>query len=481
MNKTTGILILTLGLSVAWAGSIWTLNNTPGSEVFNGVSSPNGYFAIAVGENGSIVHFNNGDTGTVMPSGTTQELYDVYASSENFAVAAGEDIVLLWDGSQWSELFSGNSNTIYTGTWISPEEDVVLYESLGQFNVICPYHPGAQDQPFCRAYTYPMITACGESNDIKMFMSSGNIEHVDNFLGDLSNQAPLHTEPTPLFLTGVWVPPMACPPGSVEPLEAFAIRNGNEFWYFDGSDWGNMNVTIPGDQTLNWLSGTGSSNIVATGFKPDGMGGNAGVIWLYDGQNWVEDTSVPDGTPGLTDVVASINLPDLIYGDGFDGASSFLANSQSAKVDILASAENGFTISTASLFPDTASDLRITKRLVTPEPITVGQRITFQFTVRNLGPNTATNVRFLDAYRDNILLVTDNCGMTEFNQYAGWRYRDVDISTMAPNELIICTMEYDVVGPAGESLRNYAAVTDFDDINYSNNRSDVRNVIIQSP
>jgi uncharacterized repeat protein (TIGR01451 family) len=477
--KKIMVIVLILAPSLAWAGSIWTLNNTPSNEVFNGISSPNGYFAIAVGDNGSIVHFNNGDAGTLMPSGTTQELYDVYASSENFAVAAGEDIVLLWNGSQWSELFSSNTNTIYTGTWISPEEDVVLYESLGQFNIICPYLPDAQDQPFCRGYQQPMITACGESNDIKMFMSSGDIEHVDNFLGDLSNQAPLHTEPVPLSFTGVWVPPMACPPGSVEPLEAFAIQNGNAIWRFDGSDWVNMNVTIPGDQTLTWLSGTSRNNIVATGFKPNGMGGNAGVIWLYDGQNWTEDTTVPDGTPGLTDVIANINLPELIFADGFDVVTRQVMGGQSSKVDILAAAENGQFLLTTQLFPATANDLRVSKRLVTPEPITVGQRITFQFTVRNLGPDTATNIRFLDGYRDNIQLVTDNCGMTEFNQYAGWRYRDVDIASMAPNDLIICTMEYDVVGPAGESLRNYAAVTDFDDINYSNNRSDIRDVIIQ--
>ena len=271
------LLILTIGL--AWAGtSIWILYNSPSSEVFNGITATDNNFAIAVGKNGTIVHFNNGDNCTVMPSGTTEELYDVYASSPNMAVAAGKDVVLLWDGQTWSNILTGNTDTIYTGTWIAPEEDVVLFESLGQFNIICPYLPELVDQPFCRAYQQPMLTACGNSNDIKMLMASGNIEHVDNFLGDLSNNMPLHTEAVPLFLTAIWAPEMACLPGPIEPLDLFAIRSGNQFWHFDGSNWANMNVTVPNDQTLTWLSGTSNRNIVATGFKSNGNGGNDGVI-----------------------------------------------------------------------------------------------------------------------------------------------------------------------------------------------------------
>ncbi|MFC3192862.1 DUF11 domain-containing protein [Marinicella sediminis] len=478
-DKTTGAIILMLSLSVAWAGSIWTLGSTPTSELFNGISSADGDFIVAVGENGTIVHFQNNDSGTVIPSGTTEELYDVYVSSNDFAVAAGEDVVLLWDGNQWSDLFTSNTNTVYTGTWISPQEDVVLYESLGQFNIICPYHPGAQDQPFCRAYQQPMITACGESNDIKLLMGSGNIEHVNNFLNDLSNNGPIHIEPVPLSLTAIWSPPQTCLPGSVEPLELFAIRNGNDFWYFDGAEWSDMNISIPGDQTLTWLSGTSRNNIIATGFKPDGMGGNTGVIWLYDGQNWTEDTNLPNGTPGLSDLLAIINPPDLIFAEGFDSAARHSRGGQIAQVDIMAAAEEGKFVSTAQLFPGSASDLRVSKRLLTPEPIRLGQRITFQIVLQNLGLDTATDFRFLDGYENNIQLVSDQCNMQEFNVYAGWRYRDTRITTMAPGDVITCTMEFDVVGPVGESLYNYAAVSELNESNYRNNRSDVKNIFIQ--
>ena len=479
MKKLTiTTLILTLG--IAWAGSIWNLRTTPTTETFNGISAPNGSFAIAVGENGAIVHFNSDDDGTLMTSGTTEELYDVFVASPNMAVAAGEDVVLLWDGNQWSPIHTDNTDTVYTGTWIPPEQDVVLYESLGQFNVICPYHPDAQQQPFCRAYSQPMLTACGQSNDIKMLMASGNIEHVNNFLADLSDNQPLHVEAVPLFLTAIWVPPMACLPGSIEPLELFAIRNGNEFWQFDGGEWANMNVVVPFGQTLTWLSGTSPDNIVATGFKDNGMGGNEGVVWHYDGQNWTEDTNLPPGTPGLSDIVAHINRPDFIFASGFEPPTRSRMPDES-RVDILAAAENGRYLFTNQLFPPTPTDLSMDKRLLTPEPITQGQQITFELEAQNLGSETATNVRLTDAYNPNLELVTDNCGMTQFNVYVGWRYRELNLPSMDPGAVLTCTMIFTVIGSPGDDIYNYAQIDGEVDHNYSNNRSDVKNVTIQAP
>ncbi len=476
-----GLILLITTLGVAWAGSsIWTLGSTPTTEVFNGITSPDGNFAVAVGRNGTIVHFNNGDSGTLMPSGTTEDLYDVYASSPNMAVAAGEDVVLLWDGQQWSVLFNDINNTIYTGTWISPEEDVVLFESLGQFNVVCPYLPDEVVQPFCRAYSQPMLTACGNSNDIKMLMASGNIEHIDNFMTDLSDGAPLHTEAVPLFLTAIWAPPLACLPGSIEPLELFAIRNGNEFWYFNGAEWSDMNVTVPIDHNLTWLSGTSNRNIIATGFKDNGMGGNDGVIWIYDGQNWTEDTNLPVGTPGLSDIVANINLPDQIFASGFESGNFNLMSSH-ANVDILAAAENGRFIYTSQLFPATVTDLSVDKRLLDAEPITPGQRITFELEFQNLGSNTATLIRLVDGYNPSLQLVTDNCGMSEFNVYVGWRYRHLNIPSMDAGAVLTCTMVFDVVGNVGEEIYNFATIDGVAEHNFSNNRSNLRGVFIQAP
>ncbi|MEN1729231.1 MAG: hypothetical protein AAGJ52_12400, partial [Pseudomonadota bacterium] len=66
MKATIAFTLGTLICSLSWAGtSIWTLGNSPTTEVFNGVSSPDGDFYVGVGNNGTIVHFDNGDDGTL--------------------------------------------------------------------------------------------------------------------------------------------------------------------------------------------------------------------------------------------------------------------------------------------------------------------------------------------------------------------------------------------------------------------------------
>ena len=472
------LLLTTLMIGVVYAGpSFWTLNQSPTTEVFNGISAPNSNFAIGVGENGVIVHFNDGDNGTIVPSGTSKELFDVYAASETFAIATGEDVALLWDGQNWSTLFESDVGTFYTGTWASAEEDVAFYQSLGQFNFICPHIPGAQQQPFCRAYSQPMLTACGESNDIKFITAAGDVHHVNNLLSDLSGSAPIHDEAVPLFLTGVWVPEDACLPGPLEPLSMYAVRNTNQIWRFDGAEWNNMNVTIPGDQTLSWIGGIHDEKVLAVGFKPDGQGGNTGVVWRYDGQNWIEDTNLPPNTPGLTDVIANVQLADAIFGNGFDSGINRGSSQHRGQVDILAVAESGNYLSSNTLFPASNLDLRISKRLISPQPVRVGDRIVFQIVIQNVGTMAAIDFRFLDGYdARGIQLVTDNCGMQEFNFQAGWRYRDTRIPMLEAGDVIVCTMEFDAI--AEQELYNYAAIAEADETNYRNNRSAVKDIMI---
>ena len=470
------LILTTILITVAWAGpSLWTLNQTPTTEVFNGITAPNNNFAIGVAENGVIVHFQDGDNGTIVPSGTTKQLLDVYAVSENFAIASGEDVVTLWDGQSWTPLFENDTGTFYTGTWASPEEDVAFFQSLGQFNVVCPHIPGAQQQPFCRAYSQPMLTACGESGDIKMITADGDVHHINNFLVEQSGIDPLHDEPVPLFLTGVWVPPHACLPGAIKPLFMYAIRNTSEIWRFDGDQWADMNVQIPGGQTLSWIGGITDGRVIAVGFQSDGQGGNEGVVWVYNGQSWTQDTNLPAGTPGLTDIAMNVQPGDLIFANGFDTTSNRNTGTK-RRVDILAAAERGQFLFSGDIFPNLTTDIRISKRLLTPEPIRVGDRVVFQLVVQNLGPEDATDFRFIDGYRDELQYVTENCGMEEFNFQAGWRYRDVRIPLLEAGDTLFCTMEFDVV-MEGE-VRNYAAIAEAIELNYSNNRSDVRDVMI---
>jgi hypothetical protein len=479
-------VVLIIGLLTSFvllAGGTWQLGQTPSNEVFNGITYPNESNAFAVGNNGTIVKFTSPSDSSIMTSGTSKNLYDVYATDGNTAIAAGEDTVLLWDGSNWNSLFENSDGINYTGTWITPEEDAFYYESLGaQFNFVCPYIPSDPVQPFCRGFQSPVMTYCGNSGDINIFTRNGDIYWVDNYMGDLTDDfLPIHDDPGFLFLTAIWVAPWQCQPGSIEPLEAFAINNTNELYRFDGSDWINMNVNIPAGQVLNWIGGGPASDVIAVGYEPDGMGGNQAVVWRYDGQNWTEDANLPVGTPGLTDIAFNTGLANVIFADGFEPIVQTNGPGQTTGIDILAAAENGQYIYNNALFPAQAVDVRVKKTLLTPEPIVTGQQIVFQIEILNLSQVEATNLRFVDGY-DGVYIshVSETCNTTEFNSLAGWHYRENNIPSLPAAGLINCQMTFNVTGSPGDRFYNYATITVLDDINYRNNRSDVNDVIIQA-
>ncbi|MCB1584033.1 MAG: hypothetical protein R3E90_04415 [Marinicella sp.] len=480
-------VVLVFGLLTSFvllAGGTWQLGQTPSNEVFNGITYPNESYAFAVGNNGTIVQFTSGDNGSIMTSGTTKHLYDIYATDGNTAIATGEDTVLLWDGSSWTSLFENSDGINYTGTWITPEEDAFYYESLGaQFSFVCPYIPSDPVQPFCRGFQNPVMTYCGSSGDIKIFTRNGDIHWVDNYMGDLTDDfMPIHDDPGFLFLTATWAAPWQCQPGPIEPFEAFAINNTNEFYRFDGADWVNMNVNVPNDQVLTWIGGAPTTDVIAVGYEPDGMGGNQAVVWRYDGQSWIEDTNLPVGTPGLTDIAFNTGLPNLIFANGFEAIIQTNTKNQATGVDILAAAENGRFIYKTDLFPNDAVDISVRKTLLTPEPIVPNQQIVFRLQVTNLSSTDATNIRFIDGYDGSqITFVSETCNMTEFNALAGWRYRDIDIPILPAGGFVLCEMTFNVTGSPGNRIYNYTSVVKLEDVNYGNNRSEVKDIIIQTP
>lgn len=414
-------------------------------------------------------------------SGTDKEIYDVYVHSEQLAIASGEDVVLLWNGDDWQTILTSDTSTIYSGVWITPEQEYAYYQSVGSpFSVLCPYEIGAINQGFCRANFSPMLTMCGERDDLKVFMANGDILHFDNQLGAYDGiNDELHDQTNPLSLTGIYIPEDSCLPGPIKPLEIYAINNANDFYYFDGDQWNDMGVNIPNGQTLTWLNGSSRNNIVATGFKPNQNNGNDGVIWTFDGTAWAEDSNLPKGTPGLTDIAVNIGYTDNIFLSGFEASTRNL--SDDTKVNILAAAEKGKYLSTADLFPSSVTELRVSKRLLTQAPIRLGDRIVFQIVIQNISTINAVDFRFLDGYLNNIQIVNDNCGMTEFNRQAGWHYRDVRIPLLGAGDAYSCTMEFDVIGPVGEKIRNYAAIAELDEKNYRNNRSSITGPEIMPP
>jgi uncharacterized repeat protein (TIGR01451 family) len=478
-------------LGLAWAGtSIWVLNQTPVSDTLNGISAPNSNFAIAVGENGAIVHFIDGDSGTVMPSGTTEELFDVYASSPNLAVATGEDVVLLWDGVSWTTLRAESDGTIFTGTWISPEEDIILYGFIasGFGGFVCPKIPNDETPLFCRGFLNElMLTACGNSDDIKLFTTSGDIYNVNNLMGDVNGFDPIHDEPGSLSLGGVWIPEGYCVPGPKAPLEAFAIKNfpAAELWHFDGSSWAEMNVTVPVNHTFTWIGGIDSNNVTAVGFKPDNMGGNSGVVWHFDGSTWTEDMTLPVDTPGLTDIAVNISVPDFIFMDGFESSINRMSNEQRYGRNILASAEFQEGIGEVLRGDDALdvqyTDLLVEKTRLSTGPFSNGDSITYQIVVQNVGPVSSTAFRLFDTVYISMDYVSDTCGFIENETSFDWTYFDANLPSLAPSQVMICNMTLTINGEVGDEIINGVQLLAAKDYNQSNNTSSSRGIYIQAP
>ncbi len=479
---------MALFLLQALAGSGWLLQTTASQQTLDAMSmvpAPAGAaslsrFAFGVGQGGVIVRFEDGDSGTLMTSGTTKDLLDVYAAAPDFAVAAGIDTVRLWQGSSWDEIRSSTDGSIYTGVWATPEKDLALYGVIngGGFDYVCPHVPGAPTQGFCRSFGPAMLAACGHSGDIKVINQDGDIFHVDNTLADLDANAPVFAQPVPLNLTAVFVPPTECLPGPIPPQSVWAIGNYRQFWHFDGHQWTDLQVSVPLDQTLTAISGSGPGLGVAVGYKPDGNGGNLGVVWLRNLAGWSQDTSVPPATPGLLDVAAGIGAdPGFVFASGFElpasGGSGLTIPGVQSRVRTVG--EQGYTLVSALLQPGLACDVEVEAALLTPLPIHPNQAISFRLRVANRGGQACPVFTLVDFADSNELTrVSDDCSFTHVETAGSFVYHSVLMPGLAPGAMDNCTATFNVeANPVGQQIQYGAYAQGLDDLDPTNNHAEV--------
>lgn len=477
------------------AGSIWQLQSTPASGDLNGISAPSLDLAMGVGNGGMIVRFDSGGSGTLMNSGTTNDLYDVFVASPSMAVAAGIDTVLLWDGSNWNSISSSSDGSLYTGTWITPEQDLVLYDVIngGIFDLVCPYDPGATTQGFCRTFGPAMVAACGHSGDIKIINEDGDVYHVDNTLADLDATYPIFSQPVPLNLTAVWAPQLECLPGPFAPQTLFAIANFNEFWHFDGQSWTAMNASIPSGQVLTAITGMGPDFVIASGYEPAAGGGNEGVIWIYDGQTWTQDTSLPAGTPGLIDIAANAEAdPDYIFASGFEVAGTVAVASSSAagtgtgapssptpgvKSRVQAMGELGKQLVSTLLHLGDNCDVAAQVSLLTTPPISVNQNVLYHLVAKNVSAEACPSFQFSDVYYvAAVTPVSDTCQFT-FSGYSIDNilyFRARNVPALQPGDTFSCTTTFQVLpGASGTAVEYLLSLTQLGDLDTGDNLGSV--------
>lgn len=466
-----------LVLACTWATSVagpsaWTLVDTPTMATLNGVAIADEHLVIAVGNDGAIVHFVDGDSGTLIDSGTTENLLDVFAVAADFAVAAGINVVLLWDGSSWQPLVEDTSGVAYSPVWASPERDRVIFGTLGQqFNFLCPHVIGAEQQPFCRTFGQEILTLCGEDGEITAVRHDGAIFRLNEQMQNIDTGfEPAHEPPSPLNLNAAWVMPGACGLGPFAQGGIFAIAGGNKVLLFDGEAWVDTGLVLPFDQQLLWLGGTGGNFVLAVGFEPLADGTFQGVVWIYDGNTWSQRMDLPAGTPGLTDIAVRLEPSDVLFANGFEAAAVSAAAARGGVPDsvgagIVASAEEGESLSSDELAPKETVDLSLEKTLDEQVLTTSDVRLTFTLTVTNAGPDAATTVRLWDAYdaRDggDATIVAVDCDQADSvhhtEQLSQFQGATVVVDELPAGATFSCEMT--VLTSMFNSFRNRASVS----------------------
>jgi hypothetical protein len=207
-----------------------TAGGGQGSEIqeFNAVDGVSHELMVAVGDNGLIVHFPVGEPPRRVPSGTDRDLLDVHVASNDFAVAVGQGIVLLWNGDSWNPVVTEEDAVPFAQAWASPDHQFFMY-GLVESGVyrLCPRLTGAPRQPFCRKFPAALLAACGEGELITLWLANGEIHRVNHALIRPDGKFdPLFEPPRPRQLREAWLPDQTCDPEVGLP-EVFAVgENG---------------------------------------------------------------------------------------------------------------------------------------------------------------------------------------------------------------------------------------------------------------
>ncbi|MGA1842802.1 MAG: outer membrane protein transport protein [bacterium] len=185
-----------------------------------GTSSTN---VFAVGTNGTILHYD-GTAWTTMNSGTTQSLYEIWGtSSEDIFAVGSEGAIVHFDGSAWSEMISGTDKDL-NGVWGTSAKDVF---------------------------------AVGAGGTILYYNGNTWSEQISNTTEQLND---------------VW--------GS-STTHIFAVGNSGTILRLYEGEWNLMSSGTT--EKLSALWGTSSTDIIAVG--------GSGIILRFDGDNWSSEDS----------------------------------------------------------------------------------------------------------------------------------------------------------------------------------------------
>ena len=142
------------------------------------------------------------------------------------------------------------------------------------------------------------------------------------------------------------------------------------------------------------------------------------------------------------------------------------------------------TANTGAAFNSTSApavEIKVSKILLTAEPISQNDTITYELTIENLGPQSASSVEFGDIFRKNMQLTNDGCNTVEEFDSVDVHMIKTVIPLLEVGQLITCAMTFLVESAAGTELVNNALVADKSysnvDFNKSNNLFTIKTMV----
>jgi len=212
---------------------------------------------FAVGENGTILHFN-GSTWSSMSSGTSNDLRGAWGSSGNNVFVVGfYGTIRHYNGSTWSSMSSGTSQSLFA-IWGSSGSDIFAVGGNGTIR----HFNGSTWSSMSSGTTNTLWSVWGSSGtDVFAVGSNGTIRHFNG-----STWSSMSSGTTNMF-RGVW---------SSSGSDVFAVGESDTIVHYDGSIWSAMDSGT----TMSWsyyaVWGSSESDVYAMG-----------QIGLhYDGTQW---------------------------------------------------------------------------------------------------------------------------------------------------------------------------------------------------
>ncbi|MEW6141578.1 MAG: C1 family peptidase [Chloroflexota bacterium] len=252
------------GTILHYNGNAWSTMTSGTTGYLNGVWGSSASDVFAVGETGTILHYN-GTAWTAMSSGTNNTLTGVWGSSATdvFAVGANGTIVR-YNGSAWSAMTSGTTNYL-NGVWGSSASDIF---AVGQNGIILHYN-GSAWSTMTSGDGWGLGEVWGSSASDVFAVGKAILHYNGSTWSTMSSPG---FDPTGNPLSGLW--------GS-SASDVFAVGYGGTILHYNGSAWSAM--TSNANNTLNGAWGSSASDVFAVG--------DGGTILHYNGSAWSATSS----------------------------------------------------------------------------------------------------------------------------------------------------------------------------------------------